>query len=324
MNSSAQFTAVLPSEPVGQHSVAGDSGMSYIPASDKAKVTAPSIQARKGGEPIVALTAYDYPSARLVDEAGVDLLLVGDSVANVMLGYESTIPVTLDEMLLVSRAVRRAVSSALVVGDLPFGTYHESIEQAIRSSVRFVKEGGVEAVKLEGGRKRAETVRAIVDAEIPVLGHIGLTPQSVHRLGGYRVQGKTIDAARALIDDALALEDAGAFAIVLEAVPAEIARLVTRRLAIPTIGIGAGPHCDGQILVYTDLIGLSFGHTPKFVRQYADVKSVIAGAIGRYASDVRSRAFPTDAESYAVAEGVSDRLLEMDGEALPDAGERTA
>jgi 3-methyl-2-oxobutanoate hydroxymethyltransferase len=298
--------------------------MSYIPASNKAKVTAPAIQARKGGEPIVALTAYDYPSARLVDEAGVDLLLVGDSVANVMLGYESTIPVTLEEMLLVSRAVRRAVSAELVVGDLPFGTYHESIEQAIRSSVRFVKEGGVEGVKLEGGRKRAATVRAIVDAEIPVLGHIGLTPQSVHRLGGYRVQGKTIDAARALIDDALALEDAGAFAIVLEAVPAEIARLVTKRLTIPTIGIGAGPHCDGQILVYTDLIGLSFGHTPKFVRQYADTKSIIAGAIGRYASDVRARAFPTDAESYAVAEGVSDRLLEIEGEALPEVDERTA
>jgi 3-methyl-2-oxobutanoate hydroxymethyltransferase len=298
--------------------------MSYIPASDKAKVTAPVIQARKGGEPIVALTAYDYPSARLVDEAGVDLLLVGDSVANVMLGYESTIPVTLEEMLLVSRAVRRAVSVALVVGDLPFGTYHESIEQAIRSSVRFVKEGGVEAVKLEGGRKRAATVRAIVDAEIPVLGHIGLTPQSVHRLGGYRVQGKTIDAARTLIDDAMALEDAGAFAIVLEAVPAEIARLVTKRLAIPTIGIGAGPHCDGQILVYTDLIGLSFGHTPKFVRQYADTKSIIAGAIGRYASDVRARAFPTDAESYAVAESVSDRLLEIEGDASPEVDERTA
>ncbi len=298
--------------------------MSYIPASDRAKVTAPAIQARKGGEPIVALTAYDYPSARLVDEAGIDLLLVGDSVANVMLGYESTIPVTLDEMLMVSRAVRRAVSTSLVVGDLPFGTYHESVEQAVRSSIRFVKEGGVEAVKLEGGARRAAAVRAIVDAEIPVLGHIGLTPQSVHRLGGYRVQGKTIDAARALIEDALALEEAGAFAIVLEAVPAEIARLVTKRLSVPTIGIGAGPHCDGQILVYTDLIGLSFGHTPKFVRQYADTKAVIAGALSRYTLDVRTKAFPAESESYAVAEGMSDRLLEIDIESAGVSDERTA
>lgn len=295
--------------------------MSYIPAADRSKVTAPGIRSRKGGEPIVALTAYDYPSARLVDEAGVELLLVGDSVANVMLGYDSTIPVTLDEMIAVSRAVRRAVASALVVGDLPFGTYHESPEQGVRSSIRFVKEGGVEAVKLEGGRTRAATVRRIVEAEIPVLGHIGLTPQSVHRLGGYRVQGKTLEAARGLIDDALALEDAGAFAIVLEAVPAEIARLVTRRVSVPTIGIGAGPHCDGQILVYTDLIGLSFGHTPKFVRPYADAKAVIAGAIAGYASDVRSRAFPTESESYAVAEDVTDLLQEFDDEA---ADERTA
>lgn len=287
--------------------------MSYIPASDRAKVTAPGLRARKGGEPIVALTAYDFPSATLVDAAGVDLILVGDSVANVMFGYESTIPVTLDEMIMVSRAVRRAVKTALVVGDLPFGTYHESPEQAVRSSIRFVKEGGVEAVKLEGGRTRAEAVRRIVDAEIPVLGHIGLTPQSVHKLGGYRVQGKTIDAARALVDDALALEDAGAFAIVLEAIPSDIARLITRRLTIPTIGIGAGPTCDGQILVYTDLIGLSFGHTPKFVRKYADVAGVIAGAVARYAADVRSKSFPSDAESYAVTDGVSERLLAEEG-----------
>jgi 3-methyl-2-oxobutanoate hydroxymethyltransferase len=296
--------------------------MSYIPASDRAKVTAPALRARKGGDPIVALTAYDYPSARLVDEAGVDLVLVGDSVANVALGYESTIPVTLDEMILVSRAVRRGVRTALVVGDLPFGTYHESPEQAVRSSIRFVKEGGAEAVKLEGGRTRAEVVRRIVDAEIPVLGHIGLTPQSVHKLGGYRVQGKTVEAARALVEDAEALEDAGAFAIVLEAVPAEIARLVTRRVSIPTIGIGAGAHCDGQILVYTDLVGLSFGHTPKFVRRYADAASIISDAIGRYAADVRSRAFPTEAESYAVSESVSDRLLEFDGESAGKAERR--
>lgn len=298
--------------------------MSYIPSSDRAKVTAPSLRARKGKEPIVALTAYDYPSARLVDEAGVDLILVGDSVANVMLGYESTIPVTLEEMLLVSRAVRRAVTRSLVVGDLPFGTYHESVEQAVRSSIRFVKEGGVEAVKLEGGRRRAEAVRRIVDAEIPVLGHIGLTPQSVHRLGGYRVQGKTIEAARELVDDALALEEAGAFAIVLEAVPAEIARLVTRRVSIPTIGIGAGVHCDGQILVYTDLVGLSFGHTPKFVRRYGDAGALIADAIGRYAADVRERAFPSEAESYGVGEGLTDLLHEFGEEDDDRPAERRA
>jgi 3-methyl-2-oxobutanoate hydroxymethyltransferase len=298
--------------------------MSYLPSSDRAKVTAPSIRARKGKEPIVALTAYDYPSARLVDEAGIDLILVGDSVANVMLGYESTIPVTLEEMLLVSRAVRRAVSRSLVVGDLPFGTYHESVEQAIRSSIRFVKEGGVEAVKLEGGRRRAEAVRRIVDAEIPVLGHIGLTPQSVHRLGGYRVQGKTVEAARELVDDALALEEAGAFAIVLEAVPAEIARLVTRRVSIPTIGIGAGVHCDGQILVYTDLVGLSFGHTPKFVRRYGDAGALIADAVGRYAADVRERAFPSEAESYGVGEGLTDLLHEFGDEDDEHPAERRA
>ncbi len=296
--------------------------MSYIPASDRAKVTAPALRARKGGEPIVALTAYDYPSAKLVDEAGVDLVLVGDSVANVALGYDSTIPVTLDEMILVSRAVRRAVRTALVVGDLPFGSYHESPEQAVRSAIRFVKEGGAEAVKLEGGRKRVEAVRRIVDAEIPVLGHVGLTPQSVNALGGYRVQGKTVEAARALVEDAEALEAAGAFAIVLEAVPAEIARLVTRRVSIPTIGIGAGVHCDGQILVYTDVIGLSFGHTPKFVRRYADVSSVISDAVGRYATDVRSRAFPTEAESYGVSESVSDRLVDLDDD--PASKERSA
>jgi 3-methyl-2-oxobutanoate hydroxymethyltransferase len=296
--------------------------MSHIPSMDRPKVTAPGLRARKGAEPIVAITAYDYPSARLVDEAGVDLILVGDSAANVVLGYESTIPVTLDEMVFLARAVRRGAKRALVVGDLPFGTYHESLEQAIRSSVRFVKEGGVEAVKLEGGRSRIETVKRLVDAEIPVLGHIGLTPQSVHKLGGYKVQGKTIDAAKTLVDDALALEDAGAFAIVLEAVPAEVARMITRKLSIPTIGIGAGLHCDGQILVYTDLIGLSFGHTPKFVRRYADVGSTISDAVSRYAADVRTGAFPSEAESYDLAPEVSLRLGPDDAPASGTSGRR--
>jgi 3-methyl-2-oxobutanoate hydroxymethyltransferase len=282
--------------------------MSHIPAVDRTKVTAPGLRARKGRDPIVAITAYDYPSARLVDEAGVDLILVGDSAANVVLGYDSTIPVTLDEMVILARAVRRGAKKALVVGDLPFGTYHESIEQALRSAIRFVKEGGVEAVKLEGGRSRVETVRRLVDAEIPVLGHIGLTPQSVHKLGGYKVQGKTVDAAKQLVDDALALEDAGVFGVVLEAMPAEVARVVTRKLSIPTIGIGAGSHCDGQILVYTDVLGLSFGHIPKFVRRYADVGSVVSDAVSRYAADVRSGAFPNESESYDLAPEVSLRL----------------
>jgi 3-methyl-2-oxobutanoate hydroxymethyltransferase len=293
--------------------------MSHIPSIDRAKVTAPALSARKNGEPIVAITAYDYPSARLVDEAGVDLVLVGDSAANVVLGYDSTIPVTLDEMMILARAVRRGVKRALVVGDLPFGTYHESHEQALRSAIRFVKEGGVEAVKLEGGRTRAETVRRLVDAEIPVLGHVGLTPQSIHKLGGYRVQGKTVDAAKALVDDALALEDAGAFAVVLEAVPAEVARMVTRRLSVPTIGIGAGQYCDGQILVFTDLVGLSFGHTPKFVRRYADVRSVIADAVAHYAADVRSLAFPSEAESYGVSPDVT---LRLGPDGAPESGAR--
>jgi len=282
--------------------------MSHIPATDRVKVTAPSLRAQKGGEPIVAITAYDYPSGRLVDEAGVDLVLVGDSAANVVLGYDSTIPVTLDEMLILSRAVRRGIKRAIVVGDLPFGTYHESIEQAVRSAIRFVKEGGVEAVKLEGGRSRAETIRRLVDAEIPVLGHIGLTPQSVHKLGGYRVQGKTVDAAKSLLEDAFALQDAGVFALVLEAVPAEVARMVTRKLDIPTIGIGAGQYCDGQILVYSDLVGLTFGHTPKFVRKYADVGAIVANAVSRYVADVRSHAFPSEVESYGLAPEVSIRL----------------
>jgi 3-methyl-2-oxobutanoate hydroxymethyltransferase len=290
--------------------------MSYIPEQSRSKVTAPALRARKGGEPIVALTAYDYPSARLVDEAGVDLILVGDSAANVVLGYDSTIPVTLDEMVALARAVRRGAQTALVVGDMPFGSYHESPEQAVRSAIRFVKEGGVEAVKLEGGRSRIGAVMRIVDAEIPVLGHIGLTPQSVHRLGGYRVQGKTVEAARTLVDDALALEDAGVFAIVLEAVPSEIGRLITRRVGVPTIGIGAGQYCDGQILVYTDLVGLSFGHTPRFVRRYADVAGVISTAIASYAADVRSGAFPSAAEGYSVDGAVSEQLEhEVDGTA---------
>ncbi|MEW6211421.1 MAG: 3-methyl-2-oxobutanoate hydroxymethyltransferase [Acidobacteriota bacterium] len=291
--------------------------MSHITESSIKKITAPRIRSRKGGDPIIALTAYDYPTARLVDEAGFDIILVGDSLAQTVLGYESTLPVTLDEMISAARAVRRGARRALVVGDMPFGSYHDSRERAVESAIRFVKEGGVDAVKLEGGARRADAVRAIVEAEIPVMGHIGLTPQSVLRMGGYRVQGKTLEAARNLVEDALSLERAGAFSIVLEGIPAEISRLITNRLSIPTIGIGAGADCDGQILVFTDLIGLTFGHTAKFVRQYADAKSIISDALKRFADDVSSRRFPSEKESYHLPEGTQVDILEDQPEMPP-------
>lgn len=294
--------------------------MSHITPESPKKITAPHIRSRKGGAPIIALTAYDYPSARLVDEAGFDFILVGDSLAQTVLGYDSTLPVTLEEMIAATRAVRRGARRALIVGDMPFGYYQDSTERAVESAIRFVKEGGAEAVKIEGGQRRAHLVRAIVEAEIPVMGHIGLTPQSLLRMGGYKVQGKTMEAARELLEDALALEGAGAFAVVLEGIPKEIARLITERLHIPTIGIGAGVACDGQILVFTDLVGLTFGHTAKFVRQYADVKSVIAGALKAYADDVAAQRFPADAESYALPEGVIVTVEEEHRESMPPLG----
>jgi 3-methyl-2-oxobutanoate hydroxymethyltransferase len=294
--------------------------MSHITDSNAKKITAPHIRGRKGGRPIVALTAYDYPSARLVDEAGIDIILVGDSLAQTVLGYESTLPVTLDEMIAATRAVRRASHRALVVGDMPFGSYQDGVPRSVESAIRFVKEGGAEAVKIEGGARRAEIVKAIVEAEVPVMGHIGLTPQSLLKMGGYRVQGKTIEAARELIEDALALERAGAFSIVLEGIPSEISRLITDRVTVPTIGIGAGIDCDGQILVFSDLVGLTFGHTAKFVRQYADVKSVIADALKRYAEDITARHFPADAESYHLPEGVVVEIEDEHSQSMPPLG----
>ena len=294
--------------------------MSHISENKPKKITAPGIRARKGGDPIVALTAYDYPSARLVDEAGFDLILVGDSLAQTVLGYDSTLPVTLDEMIAATRAVRRAVHRALIVGDMPFGSYSDKTKRAVESAIRFVKEGGAEAVKIEGGARRAHIVKAIVEAEVPVMGHIGLTPQSLLRMGGYRVQGKSMEAARQLIEDALALERAGAFAIVLEGIPAEIAQVITARVGVPTIGIGAGVGCDGQILVFTDLIGLTFGHTAKFVRQYTDVKSIIADALKRFADDVSARRFPDDQESYHLPEGVVVEISDEQSESMPPLG----
>jgi 3-methyl-2-oxobutanoate hydroxymethyltransferase len=294
--------------------------MSHIRQTGEGRVTVPHIRARKGGAPIVALTAYDYPSARLVDEAGIDIILVGDSLAQTVLGYENTLPVTLEEMIAATSAVRRAVRRALVVGDMPFGSYHDSPDAAIRSAIRYVKEGGAEAVKIEGGARRAHIVKAIVEAEVPVMGHIGLTPQSVLRMGGYRVQGKSLEAARELIDDAIALERAGAFAIVLEGVPAEISQIITDRISIPTIGIGAGRHCDGQILVFTDLVGLTFGHKPKFVRQYADVGNVIRDALKRYVDDVMAGRFPSEGESYHLPEGVKVEIEDQNSQSMPPLG----
>jgi 3-methyl-2-oxobutanoate hydroxymethyltransferase len=263
------------------------------------KITVPQILDRKlRGEKITCLTAYDYPTARLVDEAGMDIVLVGDTLAEVVLGYDSTVPVTVEEMLHHVKAVRRAARRALLVADLPYGAYHLGREASLGSAIRFLKEGGAEAVKLEGGRKRAELVRALVEAEIPVVGHIGLTPQSLHSMGGYRVQGRTLESATELLADAQALEDAGAFAVVLEGIPRELAALLTRRLRIPTIGIGAGPECDGQVLVLHDLLGLSFRPQAKFVRRYADLAGIVREALEGFRRDVVAGNFPDDRESY--------------------------
>jgi 3-methyl-2-oxobutanoate hydroxymethyltransferase len=261
------------------------------------KVTMPALaEMKRQGKPISALTAYDYSSSRLADEAGIDLLLVGDSLAMVVLGHENTLAVTVDEMLHHTRAVRRAVRRALVVSDMPFGSYHGTVAEGLANAVRFVKEAGAEAVKIEG--PRIGLVRALTEAEIPVVGHLGLTPQSLHRMGGYRVQARTAEAAEKLKHDALALAEAGAGAVVLEGVPREVAAAITAGLPIPTIGIGAGPECDGQILVYHDLLGLTFAPAAKFVRRYADAGSLVRQAIEHYREDVEHRLFPSDLESY--------------------------
>ncbi|HEX8837865.1 MAG TPA: 3-methyl-2-oxobutanoate hydroxymethyltransferase [Candidatus Acidoferrum sp.] len=283
--------------------------MSVVPNPGNGKITVPDVLQRKSKgagflckpEKIICLTAYDYPTARLLDEAGVDVILVGDSLSMVVLGHESTLPVTLEDMLHHTRAVRRGTRRALVVSDMPFGSYHTDTSESLRNAVRFVKEAGAEAVKVEGGERRLELIARLTEAEIPVMGHVGLTPQSVNALGGYRVQGKTRDAAEHLIRDARAVEAAGAFAVVLEAVPRELAAQITRELRIPTIGIGAGPDCDGQILVLHDILGLTFRPVPKFARQYADVGRIISDAVHEYCEDVRAGTFPSDGESYHVA-----------------------
>lgn len=273
------------------------------------KITAPAIRARKGGEKIAVITAYDAPSARIADRAGADIILVGDSLGNAVLGFDDTLSVTVDVMVRHTAAVTRTKPRALVVGDMPWLSYHLSTADSVRNAARFIVEGGAGAVKLEGGRKRLPMVEAILAAEIPIMGHLGLTPQSVHAMGGFKVQAKLADAARELVADAEALAEAGAFAIVLEGIPDIVAAEVTRRVPIPTIGIGAGSQCDGQVLVFHDVLGLSVGPQPKFVRRYADLGDEATTAVKRFFDDVRSGAFPSPAETYHMSEGDAAEFL---------------
>ena len=280
--------------------------MAYLKPDKPEKVFVPALrEAKEKGEKLVCLTAYDYPTARIVDEAGVDIILVGDSMGNVIHGYGNTIPVTLDEICSATKAVKRGSNRALLVADMPYGSFHTGDDEAVRNALRLMKDGGAEAVKLEGGRNRVGLVKRLVDEEIPVMAHVGLTPQSVHKMGGYRVQAKTADAAKQLIEDAQMLEDAGAFSIVLELVPREVAEIVTSELTISTVGIGAGAGCDIQVLVLHDLIGFTFGRQPRFVRQYANVSEVITNAITEWMSDVKNGNYPSEKESYGLPEDVS-------------------
>lgn len=275
-----------------------------------AKLTAPAVRARKvarGADPLVMVTAYDAPGARIADEAGVDLILVGDSLAMVVLGYDDTLQVTVDDMAHHTAAVARAKPRSLIVGDLPWMSYHVSVEETVRNAATLIR-AGAQSVKLEGGRKRLPMIEAIVAAEIPVMGHIGLTPQSVHAMGGFKVQGKEAEAALELVAEAKALAHAGCFAIVLEGVPDVVAGMVTAAVDVPTIGIGAGPHCDGQVLVYHDLLGIEDRVAPKFVRRYADQKADAVAAMTAYAADVRTGRFPADEESYHVSDEVAESL----------------
>ncbi len=273
------------------------------------RVTVPEILKKKSnGEKITCLTAYDYPTARIMDAAGVDIILVGDSLGMVVLGYENTLPVTMEEMLHHTRAARRGTERALLVADMPFGSFQLGIDEAVRNAVRFVKEAGAEAVKIEGGEKRLELIHRLVENDIPVMGHIGLTPQSVHALGGFKVQGKTLAAIEQLARDAHAVEAAGAFSLVLESIPAEAAALISSELRIPTIGIGAGVGCDGQVLVWHDLVGLSFGVQPKFARRYTDLRGALEDAVRRFLSDVVQGGFPAEAETYHLPPEVAQEL----------------
>ena len=274
------------------------------------KITTATLREKKfQRDPITCLTAYDYATARLVDEAGIDIALVGDSLAMTMLGYENTLSVTVDEMLHHVRAVRRGVKDALLIADMPYGSYQVDPKDAMNNAARFVKEGGAEAVKMEGGEKRVDVIRRVIDAEIPVAGHIGLTPQSVNMMGGYKVQGKTLSGIEQLMRDAVALDRAGVACIVLEGIPREVAAMITAEVETPTIGIGAGPDCDGQVLVFHDFAGLTLEHMPKFARKYANWALELSRATGEFCDDVRAGRFPSDAESYHSPAELREQLL---------------
>jgi 3-methyl-2-oxobutanoate hydroxymethyltransferase len=284
------------------------------PALSRKKVTTLALRQKKeNGEPISMLTAYDYPTALAVDQAGIDSILVGDSLGMVVLGYENTLPVTMEDMLHHCRAVSRGAKAALLVGDMPFMSYQVSVEEAVRNAGRFLQQGGMDAVKLEGGRERAEAIRQITGAGIPVMGHLGLTPQSVHQLGGYRAQGKNAIAAKKLLEDALLLQESGCFSIVLESVPARLAEFISKKLEIPTIGIGAGVGCDGQVLVTHDLLGLFERFTPKFVKKYANLNAEMKRAFGAYLEDVQNHSFPAAEHSVEMPEDEWDVFLKNNG-----------
>jgi 3-methyl-2-oxobutanoate hydroxymethyltransferase len=270
-----------------------------LPNGSRPKITIATLREQKlRHEPITCLTAYDYSAARLVDEAGIEMVLVGDSLAQTMLGYENTLSVTMDEMLHHVKAVRRGVKNALLLADMPYGSYQIDPKTALGNAARFMKEGGAEMVKIEGGEKRADLIRQIIDAEIPVAGHIGLTPQSVNVMGGYKVQGKSLNGIEQLMRDAVALDRAGVACLFLEGIPREVAAMITAEISAPTIGIGAGPECDGQVLVFHDILNLTFGPPAKFVRRYGDAAALITNAVQAFRADVRSHQYPADDESY--------------------------
>ncbi len=276
----------------------------------KCRITIPSLLNKKQKkEKIVTITAYDYPITKIVEEAGVDLILVGDSLGMVMLGYENTLPVSMEEMIHHTKAVARARRKALIVGDMPFLSYHLNIEQGLSNAFRFIKEGGADAVKIEGANaKRLELIKALREAEIPVMGHIGLTPQSFLNFGEFKVQGKNVERAKKLIEEALALERAGVFSIILECIPMEVAKIITEKVKVPTIGIGAGPFCDGQILVFHDLVGYLNGYLPKFVKKYADLHNTILNAVEQYINEVKEGKFPSDEHSYHLKPEILNEL----------------
>lgn len=288
-----------------------------MPDEKTQRITIPQLQLKKEkGDTIVALTAYDFPIAKIVDEAGIDLILVGDSLGMVVLGYENTIPVTMEEMIHHTKAVARATKRAFVVGDMPYFSFHLSEEDTVFNASEFLKEAGARAVKIEGAsRKRLKLIETLIEAEIPVMGHVGLTPQSIHHFGQFKVKGKEINEAKKIVTDALNLEKAGVFSVVLECIPMELARIITEKLRIPTIGIGAGPYCDGQILVFHDLVGFSNGYLPKFVKKYVDLHEVLSGAVKGYIDDVKEGKFPDDSNSYHLkSTKILDELLKKSKE----------